>query len=103
MTKKLFFYAIALFLCMESSSCTTLRIRTGAAQGNELGCKACEGNLNRWFWGYLYNSEYLVNSCESQALQAVQVKATFWQGTVTVLTIGIYCPVKVKWTCAKLE
>ncbi|MEO6317028.1 MAG: hypothetical protein ABIU63_07575 [Chitinophagaceae bacterium] len=103
MKRQLLYYAIALLLTVECSSCSTVRLRTNAAQGDALGCKSCEGNLNRWFWGYLYNGEFAVNNCESKALQGVQVKTTFWQGTVTVLTLGIYCPVKVSWTCAKLE
>lgn len=103
MSRKISPYAIILLIAIECSSCTTLRIRTGAAQGDQLDCTTCQGNLNRWFWGYLYNSEYLVNSCPSQALQGVQVKTNFWQGAITVVSLGIYCPVKVKWTCAKLQ
>ena len=101
MKKQFTFYAIALLIIFESSSCATVRIRTNAAQPAALVCKNCEDNLNRWFWGYLYNGEYMVNNCDSKALQAVQVKTTFWQGAVTIVTLGIYCPVKVKWSCAK--
>lgn len=90
-----------ILLAIETSSCTTVRVRTDAAQGDSIVCKTCQGKLNRWFWGYIYNGEYLVNNCDSQALQEVQVKTNFWQGAVTVVTLGIYCPVEVKWTCAK--
>ncbi len=101
MKKQLTFYAFALLLSLETSSCATVRVRTNAAQPAALVCKDCEGNLNRWFWGYLYNGEFMVNNCDSKALQAIQVKTTFWQGAVSVVTLGIYCPVKVNWSCAK--
>lgn len=103
MRKNFFCYALAVTMLLECSSCATVRIRTNAAQGDDIACKSCQGNLNRWFWGYVYNGEYLVNTCESRSLQQVQVKTNFWQGAVTVLTLGIYCPVKVTWTCAKLQ
>ena len=101
MKKQLSLYTIAAMLAINTSSCSTVRIRTNAAQPATLVCKSCEGKLNRWFWGYVYNGEYLVNNCDSKALQAVQVKANFWQSVVTVVTLGVYCPVEVKWSCAK--
>jgi len=101
MKKNFTIYAALLLLTLETSSCATVRIRTNAAQGSALVCKECQGNLTRWFWGYLYNGEYMVNNCDARALQAVQVKTSFWQGFVTVLTLGIYCPVTVNWSCAK--
>jgi len=101
MKKQLTFYTILLLITIETSSCATVRVRTNAAQADALVCKECEGNLNRWFWGYVYNGEYMINNCDAKALQAVQVKTSFWQGVVTVVTLGVYCPVKVKWSCAK--
>ncbi|HQQ96449.1 MAG TPA: hypothetical protein PLX35_04265 [Cyclobacteriaceae bacterium] len=95
------FIITILMVTQLATSCATVRIRTDAAQGDALVCKTCEGKLHRWFWGFVYNEEYLVNNCDSKALQAVQVKTTLSQGLVTVVTLGIYCPVKVKWTCAK--
>jgi len=100
---KLKWYSMLLVMTMELSSCSTVRIRTNAAQPAVRVCKACQGNLNRWLWGYVYNGEYLVNNCTSEALQAVQVKTTFWQGLVTVVTLGVYCPVTVTWACAKQQ
>ena len=101
MKKQFLFFSTLVIMIIETESCATTRIRTNAAQPDALVCKACEGNLNRWFWGWVYNGEYLVNNCDSKALQAVQVKTEFWQGVVTVVTLGIYCPVKIKWWCAK--
>jgi hypothetical protein len=101
MKKQWTFYSILLLITIESSSCATVRVRTSAAQADALVCKECEANLNRWFWGYVYNGEYMVNNCDAKALQAIQVKTSFWQGVVTVVTLGVYCPVKVKWSCAK--
>ena len=101
MKKQLSLYAILLLLAVENSGCATVRVRTNAAQPAALVCKDCEGNLNRWFWGYLYNGEYMAANCDSKALQAVQVKTTFWQAAVTVVTLGVYCPLQVIWSCAK--
>ena len=101
MKKQFTFYDIVLLMAVENTSCATVRIRTNAAQGESLVCKECKYTLNRWFWGYLYNGEVKVENCDSKALQATRVSATFWQSAVTAVTLGIYCPVNVEWTCAK--
>lgn len=99
--KKLAASCLITVIIVADTGCSTVRIRTNAAQPGALVCKECEGKLNRWFWGYLYNGEFSVNNCDSKALQGVQVKTTFWQGVITVATLGIYCPVNISWSCAK--
>ncbi|MDO9373106.1 MAG: hypothetical protein V4725_18505 [Bacteroidota bacterium] len=101
MKTTLTFYAIIILLAVETTGCTTVRIRTNAAQADSMVCKDCKYTLNRWFWGYLYNGEVKIENCDSKALQAARVKTSFWQGAVAVVTLGIYCPVDVEWSCAK--
>jgi Bor protein len=99
MKKLLILYGSLLILASETTSCTTLRVSTDRAQAAD--CNTCSGTLNRLFWGYAYHGEYQVNRCDSKKLVSVQVKTNFWQGAVTVLTLGIYCPVTITWECAK--
>ncbi len=88
---------------ITDTGCATVRVRTNAAQGSTEESTAKPVTLHRWFWGFVANSEYLVSSCPAKSLQEVHVKTKFWEGLVTVATLGIYAPVDVSWVCAKEE
>jgi hypothetical protein len=87
-------------LTISGTGCATIRIKSNEAQGQtgEAGAKSV--TAHRWFWGFVWNSEVEAQTCAK--LQSVHVKTTFWQGLVTVATLGIYCPTDVEWICAKL-
>jgi hypothetical protein len=94
MKKTLTILSFLVVLFVASESCSTAKVMTGRAAGIAYP----DSPLHRWFWGYVANSKYVTNSCK--AIQSVQIKTKFWQGAITVLSLGIYCPVTIHFECA---
>ena len=88
------------FVVLHLSACSTVTVRTDSSQSSdELPHTA---TLHRYLWGSIWNGMYLASDCESKSLQSVEIQSTFWEGAVSVLTLGIYCPIDVKYYCAKV-
>lgn len=56
------------------------------------------------FWGLLKNPQEIhTPNCDSLkvlGVSEVEVKANFGNALLTVVTLGIYCPVTIRWTCS---
>ncbi len=87
-------------IILSDTGCASIRIRTDAAQGETTEASVKTVAVHRWLWGYAWNSEAMISTCRSKALQAVEVKTNFWQTVVTIASLGIYCPATVKVVCA---
>jgi hypothetical protein len=53
-------------------------------------------------WG-LVNSpqQFVVPNCDQNSLDEVKITSTFGQNLLTVVSLGVVCPIKVQWKCHK--
>ena len=59
-----------------------------------------ERTFHTYFWGGLQANEVAEN-CISNALEEVVVTKNLWHNFATVLTLGIWNPIEIKWKCRK--
>lgn len=100
--KKSVLYILLVVLIMVATHCSTVTVRTDAAQSSTDPAFPREDRVDRLFWGYFpILGDYIVRDCPDGTLQRVSVHANWWETIVTVLTVGIYSPVQVTYLCAK--
>jgi len=59
--------------------------------------------VSSFFWG-LAQQKVVAANCDSlkiNSLDEVHIKNNFGYALITVATLGIWCPMKVEWKCAK--
>ena len=59
--------------------------------------------VSSFFWG-LVQQNVVASNCDSlqvNSLDEVHVKTNLGYAVLTVLTLGIWCPMTVEWKCAK--
>ena len=61
--------------------------------------------LNSWFWG-LRRQDLPITNCrlangQRLGIEEIRVGRTFLQGLATVLTLGIWAPMRFSWRCAR--
>jgi hypothetical protein len=83
------------------SSCYSYRIMTHAQPGTEVqSIKAVS-----LFWGLAQSPKQLLTpNCDSLGLNGmaeVRMRTNAGYIFLTVITLGIYCPMKVEWKCSK--
>ena len=92
------FLASLLFL----NSCYSYRVATHAQPGTEISESVI---ANVYFWGLLKKPvEKQTPSCDSlevNGVAEVTVTTNLGYALITVLTLGIWSPVKVQWKCSK--
>jgi hypothetical protein len=94
------FLIITLFI--ELTGCSTVTVRTDAAQSITDPARPIEATVHRLFWGYFpIGGDYIARDCTSKSLQSVNFHSNWWEAIVTIATAGIYCPVEVNYLCAK--
>ena len=97
---------LATTLCagVLSSGCYSYRLATHALPSTEIGPAQSIPAYNL-FWGILARPQVIhTPNCDSLGLNGVaevRVKTSFGNALVTVLTLGIYSPVRVEWKCSK--
>jgi hypothetical protein len=53
-------------------------------------------------WGLVNKPQaYVVPNCDKTAIDEVRVTTTFGNTLLTLITLGIVCPVSVEWKCHK--
>lgn len=52
-----------------------------------------------YFWGNIEGKKKPKPECHRNGLAEVEVHCSFGQSLITILTLGIYHPVKITWTC----
>ncbi len=64
--------------------------------------------VNSFFWGLVQKREngvdVVVTNCDSlniHSIDEVRVSTNLGYSFITVLTLGIWCPMKIEWRCAK--
>jgi hypothetical protein len=88
-------YVIMASLSLGGSGCSSVVVVSTSAQGNST--TTTNTTLHRLFLGYVANNKF-PSPCAD--LQRVEVRTTFWQGLLTVTTLGIYAPTNVKYICS---
>ena len=53
-------------------------------------------------WGLVNKPQfYVVPNCDKSAIDEVRVTTTFGNTLLTIVTLGIVCPVSLEWKCSK--
>ena len=83
------------------SSCYSYRIATHAQPGTEINSVTAHS----FFWGLVQNPKEIAtpicDSLNTTGVALVQVKNNFGYSLITVLTLGIWCPMRLEWKCSK--
>ena len=93
---------LALLTCLLFlSSCYTYRVATHAQPGTEFNSRTAHS----FFWGLVQNPKEIAtpicDSLNANGVAVVQVKSNFGYSLITVLTLGIWSPMKIEWKCSK--
>ena len=83
------------------NGCYTYRVATRAQAGTEMASR----NANSFFWGLVQSpkeiSTPVCDSLNANGMAVVQVKTNLGYSIITVLTLGIWSPIKIEWKCSK--
>ena len=83
------------------SSCYSYRISTHAQPGTEVNSVTAHA----FFWGLVQNPKEITtpicDSLNANGVAQVQVKNNFGYSLITVVTLGIWCPMRLEWKCSK--
>ena len=83
------------------SSCYNYRIATQAQAGAEVS----KTTAHAYFWGLLQKPPTIktpiCDSLEVNGLAEVTMKSNFGYSLITVITLGIWSPMRVEWKCGK--
>jgi Bor protein len=88
--------------CFFFSSCYSYRVATHAQEGTETVATTTAHSL---FWGLVKKPKEIhtpiCDSLEVNGMSEVVIKNNFGYSLITVATLGIWCPIKLEWKCAK--
>jgi len=91
-------------LLLSFSSCFSYRLATKALPSTDI-TKVSSTPAYSLFWGILNRPQIIMTpNCDSLELNGVSeviVRRNFGQSMVSLLTLGIYNPVRVEWKCTK--
>ena len=83
------------------TSCYSYRIAPHAQPGTEMSSVTA----NSFFWGLVQSPKEITtpicDSLNTNGVALVQVKNNFGFSLITVLTLGIWCPMRLEWKCSK--
>ena len=83
------------------SSCYNYRVATQAQGGAEVS----KATAHCYFWGLIQKPPTIktpiCDSLEVNGLAEVTMKSNFGYSLITVVTLGIWSPMRVEWKCGK--
>jgi hypothetical protein len=84
------------------SSCYTYRLETHAQAGSEV----TSVNASSYFWGLIQSPKAgiktpLCDSLDVNGVSVVRVRTNLGYALLTVLTLGIWCPMTIDYRCSK--
>ena len=89
-------------LTLVFSSCYPYRVSTHAQPGAEASKPITVHSL---FWGAVQKPKEIhtpvCDSLDVNGMAEVTMKTNFGYALITVVTLGIWCPMKVEWKCSK--
>ena len=84
------------------SSCYSYRVGTNAQPGSEISKPV---TAHSFFWGLIQKPKQIHTPvCDSlgvNGMAEVTIKTNFGYSLITVVTLGIWSPMKVQWKCSK--
>lgn len=107
MVKQISFSRAVPIVCMVTitvffSSCYSYRVATQAQAGAETTVTV---TTHSYLWGLLKNPKEIhtpvCDSLGSNGMAEVVIKNNFGFALITVATLGIWCPMRLEWKCAK--
>lgn len=85
-------------------SCYSYRLATHAQPGTD-AVQISHKKAYSLFWGLINKPQVITTpNCDAMDVNGVaevQVRTNLGNALLTVVTLGIYCPVRVEWKCAK--
>ena len=109
--RRILAFALVVLLPMTTSCYTYHAFQEGGPDGRELGNQAAtewkERTLHAFAWGKLgIRHDFPVKQCRvgpdwNGGFEEVRVRTTFFYALVTVVTLGIYSPLKIGYRCTK--
>ena len=97
------FQRVIMFTLFLSLFCTTrcYHYRVIAPESNPLNEYEAK-TVHNLFWGMLQTRPVSPPSCaSSNGLHDVRVTSNLGYSVLTVVTLGIWCPMKIEWRCAR--
>ncbi len=95
------FHSILLSNLLLFSSCYNYRVATQAQAGTEVN----KATAHAFFWGLAQKPPTIqtpiCDSLEVNGMSEVTMKSNFGYSLITVVTLGIWSPMKVEWKCSK--
>ena len=95
---QLLFVTLLVFIC----SCYSYRVTTHAQAGTEASKSV---TANSFFWGLIQKPAVihtpLCDTLGVNGVAEVTVKTNLGYALITVVTLGIWSPMKVQWKCSK--
>lgn len=83
------------------SSCYSYRVGTLAQKGTEVNTQVAHS----FFWGLVKKPKDILtplcDSIQSTGMAEVTAKTNFGYALITVVTLGIWAPMKLEWYCGK--
>ena len=93
--------ACLISMTVMCSSCYTYRIATNAQAGTEVSKRT----VHSFLWGLAQKPSTITTPiCDSlgvNGMSEVTMKTNLGYSLITVLTLGIWCPMKVEYKCSK--
>ena len=105
--------AFSLILCslILLSGCSTIHVyqagnQQGRVEGNQPGTEWTDGKrVNTFFWGAL-RQDVIIEECRQADgsrlnIEEIKIEKNFGSVIASILTLGLWEPVKISWKCAK--
>jgi hypothetical protein len=108
--KPFYLFILLIGLASATDSCSTIHVyQVGGPQGREMGNQpATEWESkpsNTFFWGALRQDVRIENCVLGDGsrlnIEEIKVQKNFGGIVATIITLGIWEPVKISWRCAK--
>ena len=100
-TRKAILLLWLLSIIIMFSSCYNFRIATRAQAGTEV----TKTTANSFFWGLAQKpptiSTPICDSLDVNGMAEVTMKTNLGYSLITVITLGIWCPMQVEYRCSK--
>lgn len=101
---KTFIYSLLFLPTCSLSGCYSYRLATHAQPSTDKVTIA-KKHACSLFWGIINKPQVITTpSCDAlgvTGVSEVNIKTNFGNALLTVVTLGIYCPVTVEWKCSK--
>ena len=92
--------SVVVIVLLSNEGCYHTRVLTSH---NDPSTQYQKVTVNTFFWG-LVQRNIIATDCDAlqlKSLDEVRVTTNYGYALITVLTLGIWCPVQLEWKCPK--